>query len=905
VNCRILGPLEIESGGRLVRLAAGKQRTLFALLLLQDGRMVSSEQVIEELWGSEPPASARKIVHNLVSQVRGALREAGCERRLLTQGQAYQLRLEPGELDAEAFAGLLKGSRNALASGDYACAAELAGEALALWRGPPLADFRYEPFAQTEIARLEESQLLAREQRTEAELALGAASELVAELETLVAAHPLREALRAQLMLALYRSNRQAEALEVYRSTRRRLLDELGIDPSPALQHLEQAILRQDPSLRPASVPERLSPQAIARSGPGAADGDASAGPIPAERSRPVTVVLCEIAGAESAPTGVAGEDYFRRRHRLLDQAESAFARYGARVERSTGGSVVALFGVPAANEDDADRAVRSTLEACRAGAAAGLALRAAICSGEILVAETETGAVPVGGEAVDAAKRLTRRAAEDEVLLDFTTWRLVREAVQAEPLAPDAENERAFRLHGVVSDAPVPPRRADAPLVGRETELAQLRQAFRRCAAERSAFLFSVQGVAGIGKSRLAAEARIELLEGARVVEGRCLHYGEGITFWPLREMLVQLAGEPLGPGLEALLPSDPDRAEIVRSLAGLVGGGPVAVELDEAFDALGRFFQLLADERTLALVFEDIHWAEPALLDFIEHLVEVVCDAPIFVVCLARPELLEQRPGWGGGKRNATTILLDLLPETEAATVADRLLAETALPADAGAAALRLAEGNPLFLEQLLAFWAESTWVDGEPQLPPTISALLAARLDRLGPAERALLERAAVIGREFALTALDELVPPPLRATMRAHMKSLVQKELIRPARPTARARERYRFHHLLIRDAAYRGLAKQTRADLHERHATWLEANYDGADFADEIIGYHLEQAYCYQPEPTDHVESLGRRAAHHLARAGERASARRDTAAAEALLKRAGSLAQGARESEIA
>jgi DNA-binding SARP family transcriptional activator len=901
VHFRLLGSLEIEDGRRLLPVRAGKQRALLALLLLRRGEPVASERLVDELWAGRAPPSALKILQGHVSQLRTSFADAGFEQRLVTQGRGYLLRLEPGELDVEVFDSLLERGRVALSAGSYEPAADLFRDALALWHGPPLAEFAYEPFAQTEIARLEESRLLALDRRIEAELELGRASELVGELESLVAAHPLHEGFRGRLMVALYRSGRQAEALAVYQATRRTLVDELGIEPGPLLQQLEQAILRHDASLKLAApqAPEQQPAAPTIASPVGRSNETGSS-----DRRQPVTVLVCELAESDVLAARLDAEPFCRLIEGFSELAGSVFGRHGAQVERLAGDAVLAVFGLPTAHEDDALRAVRSALE-LRDGLLAlntdlgrqldvALALRIGVNSGDIVAVDS----APPSGDAVNLAIRLERGADAGEIVLGAVTWQLVRDAARTEPVARlgyGDDADRAFRLLGLVEGASAFARRLDAPLVGREQELGQLRQAFGRCAVERTSSLFTLLGAAGIGKSRLAAEARLELGGSARIVEGRCLPYGDGITFWPLREMLVQVVGDPIEDGLEALLESHADRTWIVASVAGLIGAASSPVGLEEGQLAVHRLLEMLAAERPLVLVFDDLHWAEPALLDFVEQLVEVTRDSPIFALCLARPELLEQRPTWGGGKPNATAILLEQLPDAEAGRVADWLLAAAPLADETRAAALRLAEGNPLFLEQLLAHWRESGWRDDARPLPPTISALLTARLDRLGPAERALLERAAVIGREFPLAALEELVPPPLRPTIDGHVAALMRKELIRVARPTTRARERYRFRHILIRDAAYRALAKRLRAELHERHAGWVESRYEGLEFVDEIVGYHLEQAYRYELElhPIDPATRLlAERAAERLERAGRRAAARSDAAAAAVLRERA-------------
>jgi DNA-binding SARP family transcriptional activator len=913
------------SEGCLLPLGTDRQRALLAVLLLHRNEPISSDRLVEELWPEQAPRTANKIVQGYVSKLRRALAERPGPSRLATRPGGYRLEVQPAECDLDRLESLLKRGSDALASGLARQAADILREALALRRGPALADFTYEPFAQAAIARVEELQLVTLEQRIEADLAVGGRADLVGELEALAAEHPLRERLRGQLMLALYRSGRQAEALGVYQSTRRALVEELGIEPGPGLQQLEKAILRQDTSLELPTLREREVERAgvptagsVTVVAPGEQVADTESEPVvpteALERRKRVTVLFCGLV--ESTGLGKRPDP------ELLKQVVGCYfelvalvvGRHGASLEKFIGDAVMAVFGVPGAHEDDALRAVRAALE-IRDGLPAlnerletefglTLALRIGVSSGEVLAGESMAGEALVTGEAVRLAARLEQCAGENQVLLGPTTWRLVRDAVQVEPTGPlkpqgTEETVNAFRLLGLLANAAPVAWHLEAPLVGRERELAQLRQAFARCSGERTCCLFTVLGVAGVGKSRLAAEIRLELVEEARVLVGRCLPYGEGITFWPLTEMVGQMEAKELERelGLGHMPGGDPDDEWIASSMAGLLGPRGASSDLAESLLAVRRWFERLATELPLLLVFEDVHWAEPTLLDLIEQLADLARDAPILILCLARHELLEQRPGWAGGKPNATTILLEQLDETESRHLVDWLLTDITLSDEARVRALRLAEGNPLFLEQLLVYASEEHWP--EDDLPPTIEALLAARLDRLGPAERALAERAALIGRDFDLNALRDLAPEPLRPSINAHLTALVRKEVIRPSRSRQPAIERYRFRHLLIRDAAYRGMAKQLRADLHERHANWAQTSGALDEYADEITGYHLEQAYRYRlelrPLETAATRRLAQQASHRLARAGRRARERGDGQAAASLLERATAL----------
>jgi len=905
---RILGSLEVSRDARAVVLPRGKPRALLAVLLLHRNEVVSFDRLVEDLWEGDRPSSARQMVKGYVSDLRRALGGGGSADCLVTHSPGYRLEAAREQVDAEIFERLVANGGRALASERYVEAADQLSDALALWRGSALADFTYERFAEDSIRRLEDLRLVALEQRIAADLELGRHAHLVGELAELLRAHPLRERLCELQMLALYRADRGADALETFSATRA-ALDEIGLEPGPALRALQQAILRHDPEIR--SARRVVADQAVELL---PADLEPEAPPVVEERRKTVTVLFCDLVDSTALGDRLDPEVHRDVLKRYFALASRVLHRHGGSVEKFIGDAVMAVFGVPTVHEDDAMRAVRAAFE-LRAelgtlndelDAAAGEALdiRIGINTGEVMAGDPSAGDMLVTGDTVNLAARLEQSAQPNEIMLGEATLELVRGAVGVEETAPFAVKGktapvRASRLVRLTGGAPAYTRRFDAPLVGRQHELLQLRHAYARCSTGNSATLFTVLGPAGIGKSRLAAEIQLELDGEARVVRGACLPYGEGITFRPLREMLVQALGEPLDERVVDLVEHPQDREWIARSVTRLVGldedsGG----SLEESFLAVRRVLERLAYEQPLVLVFEDVHWAEPGLLELIEHVAELARDSPIFLLCIARPDLLERRPSWAGGKPNATTLLLDPLSPEEAARLADWLLRESVLDARARERALELAEGNPLFLEQLCAYATQQRSEAASTIPPATIRALLAARVDSLGPADRALVERAAIVGTEFDLASITELVPTALRPSVAARLDVLVRKDLLRPSRATGEPRAEYRFRHVLIRDAAYRSIGKGQRAELHEHFAYWLERSRGDDEFCDELVGHHLEQAHRYRVELRRlgaDTTALAHRASARLETAGRRAQARNDGAAAAGLLERAATL----------
>jgi tetratricopeptide (TPR) repeat protein len=532
------------------------------------------------------------------------------------------------------------------------------------------------------------------------------------------------------------------------------------------------------------------------------------------------------------------------------------------------------------------------------------LEIRTGVNTGEVVAGDPATGRTLVTGDAVNIAARLEQAAEPGQMLLGEGTRRLVRDAVRVEPVAAVVVGSghdpvQAWRLVEVLDRAAGIARRFDSPLVGRSRELAQLRHAFERAVEDRTVYLFTLFASAGIGKSRLAAEFGAAVSSDATMLTGRALPYGDGITFWPLAEIVRELGSDEPNANVARLLEGEEDGGVIAERIAAALGRSDAPGTAEETFWATRKLFEALAKERPLVVVFEDIHWAEPTFLDLVEHVAEWSRDAPILLLCLARPELLEVRPAWGGGKRNATSILLEPLSPSESETLIENLLGGVDLPGPVRARLAASAEGNPLFVEQLLAMLAEDAAPDGKLEIPPTIQAVLAARLDRLAPLERGVIERASVVGTRFWTGAVAALTAVDARASVSRDLQALVPKELIRPDRSLVPGEEGYRFRHILIRDAAYNAIAKEVRAELHEAFSEWIaKTSGDQVTEIEEILGYHFEQAFLYRSELgplDDRAVALAARASERLGRAGRRALGRGDVPAAANLLGRAAAL----------
>ena len=909
---RILGPLEALEEGRPVRLGGSKQRALLAVFLLHANQTLSADRLIDELWGERPPATALKTVQVYVSRLRRALASGegnGSGGVVATREHGYELRLDPERLDAHRFERLVAEGMCELAADRPDRAAATLEQALSLWRGPPLADLAYEPFAQREAARLEELRLDALEVLIEGKLALGAHSEAIARLEALIAGHPYRERARGQLMLALYRSGRQAEALAAYQDARRALVEELGIEPGRSLRELERAILRQDPGLELAAAQpaERGEPPPRPVSPPPAPKS------VAREARKTVTAVFVALRTSSERGAGLDPEALRQVTSRAFGDVQAAVERHGGTVEAVAGDAATAVFGLPVVHEDDALRGVRaaSEIRARLASLAEELErerslhfeFRIGVSTGKVVTGGETEPRLGATGEPLMVSSRLGQAGQRGDILLDEGTRPLLRDAVVVE--STRIASLVAFRLVEL-RDAPAShPTRFDSPMVGRERERRRLHDAFEQAVGDHSCQLFTVLGAAGVGKSRLVREFLGDVADEALRARGRCLPYGEGITYWPLMAALREAVGledtdspEEIREKLAAFVEGEDDAEPVSRRVAAVIGlAGAAGAE--EALSAVRRLFETAARRRPLVLVFDDLQWGEATFLDLVEHIADWSREAPILLVCLARPELLDLRPGWAGGKLNATSILLEPLSDEQSRQLVENL-AGGALEESALGRVVDAAEGNPLFVEEMLALVLENGRRDAQLEVPPTIQALLTARLDRLSYEERSTIEVASVEGKVFHETSVAERLQDALRSSVHEHLMALVRKDLIRPGRPEFPGQRAFRFRHLLIRDAAYDSIPKHARAPLHERHAAWLEHKIGeggGRTVAEyeEVLGYHLEQAFRYRAElgPVGDVErSLGRKAAERLAAAGRRAFVRSDAPAAVNLISRA-------------
>ena len=588
--------------------------------------------------------------------------------------------------------------------------------------------------------------------------------------------------------------------------------------------------------------------------------GAALAATAPAREVRKtVTVLFCDLVGSTALGEQTDPEAMRTLLARYFERMKAVVESHGGTVEKFIGDAVMAVFGIPVAHEDDALRACRAAVEMRDALPELGVGGRIGVNTGEVVTATAERLAT---GDAVNVAARFEQAAAPGEVLIGAATHALVHEAVVAEPVEPrvlkgKSEPVPAYRLLSV-SDAPE--RSHALRFVGRERELSQIVEAWNRVETQARCELLTVVGDAGVGKSRLVAEA-LATIE-ARVVRGRCLPYGEGITYWPVVEVVKQLA----------VPPSDPIAAAALRSLLGESDVGTRADEIAWAFR------KLLEEQAPLVVVLDDLQWGDETFLDLVESTALLWSGPPLLLVCMARPELLERRPGWQG------TLRLEPLPPEQA----DAMIGD-AVPAELRERIARAAGGNPLFISEMLAMAAGH----GDVEVPPTLKALLAVRLDQLDDSERRVLERGSVEGEIFHRGAVQALAPEESQVTTR--LAALVRHQLVRPDRAQLAGDDGYRFRHLLIRDAAYDALPKAVRADLHARFATWLDEHGQALVERDEIVGYHLEHASRYHAELGRPDPTLADRAAARLATAGRRANDRLDFRAGAALLVRAAEL----------
>jgi DNA-binding SARP family transcriptional activator/class 3 adenylate cyclase len=868
---RLLGPLEALLDGQPLPLGGARQRALVALLLLRANEAVSRDRLIEDLWRDHAPETATNALAALVARLRRVLPADV----LVTKPSGYSIEAEPDSIDIHRFEVLVEDGRRALAAGAYGEASDKLREALALWRGPPLGDFTYEPFAEPAILQLEELRITAVESRIDAELALGRHDGLIGELQSLVVEHPLRERLRGQLMRALYRSGRQAEALETYREGRGTLLEELGIDPSPGLQELERAILRQDVSVAaPAPGPLEAAPEplsAVLTESHGLAD-----------EVRPVTILFADIVGSTALGERLAPEETKALVGECVTIMSRAVEEYGGTVQAYQGDGICAYFGVPRAHENDPERAALAGLRILglmdeytsdieRAWGISGFSVRVGINSGRAavgLVGAAEPQAVALG-DATNVAARVQASAAPGTVLVGESTARRLTHRFVLESLGDIEVKGREMpvpvsRLVGPSSREPSSPT---SPCVGRDAEVATLRTVVDDLVLGRGRVVVLV-GEAGVGKTRLVAELRAVAGERVTWLEGHCLSYG-GLPPWPFMEILLGWlaaeAGEPeialrtkararlgalLGEELDGVLASLGHLLRLRQEPAGGDGGS------DGVPRAYIRWLEVLAAEGPVILVLEDVQWADVQTRDLAEAVLELTDRAGVALVltdeAIAGSEGASLRLRALSEYAHRTTQLA-LGPLTDEA--AGELLTELAgegLDQTSRERLIRESEGNPLYLEELARALEEGsleargrTWtitMRSPELLPPSLENLLIARIDRLATGPRHLAQVAAAVGRTFPVEVLERVLAEDVAADLASLFRTEIVREVHRyPELECA-------FMHGLLQEAALSTLTASGRRDLYARVARAFEDLYaDSLDKHVERLAHYHAQA----------------------------------------------------------
>jgi predicted ATPase/class 3 adenylate cyclase len=644
------------------------------------------------------------------------------------------------------------------------------------------------------------------------------------------------------------------------------------------------------------------------------------------DQHRLVTVVFCDAvdsSGLEEQLGPVATRHYMDRYQRL---AQQVFHGHGGNVGHLRGDGFMTVFGLPYMHDDDALRAVRAAAQFRQALISISaevenqyhvpFKVRLGVNSGTALIGDGDAIEVRITGETANLAKHLESRAGPNGILLGLETYKLVKDAVRVEDtqLEVRAGDSRrlvpAYRVLEVLPGRPGSIRRVDGPMIGRQLEQRLLHTVFERTLAESSCHLVTTLGPAGVGKSRLVEEFAKQVGSRATILRGHCLSYGDSVTFWPIVEIVHHAAGiqatdspAEVHQRLARLVADEKQGDQIALRVAQLLGSN---ADLDLPGDtawAVRRLLEALARTSPLLVILEDLQWAEPTLLEAIEHIAEQAVDTPIMLVGMGRPdELLRRNPHWPSGKLNATCIQLSPLSDTESEQLVTHLLDGEPLHPDAKAQIMRRTQGNPLIIEELTdalmgdgvlhrldGHWILTRDLD-QVSLPLSIQALLASRLERLDNGDLEVLERAAIVGEQFHLGDIEVLVPGSSSAEISDRLEGLIRHELIRQDHDAAvpfptESGEGYRFRHILIRNVAYERMSEDLRAILHERYADWLErSSGERAGLFDELIAYHLNRAVEYRatlPAQGEHRRELARRAGMRFAAAGRRAAVRGD------------------------
>jgi len=878
----VLGPVRVRRGSDEVPIGSGQRRALLALLLRRPTEPVGVENLIDGLWGDDPPPTARTALQVHVSQLRKALGDPD-GHLLQTVPNGYRIAVDDEALDLRRFERLFHQGRDAFEAQEHEQARAFLDEAVSLWRGAPFEGVDLDGIGAGDIATLEEERDEALALRIEADLALGRHRDVIPELEKLCVSHPFDEHYAELMALALYRSGRPADALSAITRLRRSLADDLGMDPGVSIVRIERAILNADPSLTLGGARDERGPResrkvvtAVRFRLEQAADPEARRGRVDA-----VTALLREIV-----------------------------VRLDGTVDDGPTDRLTGVFGLPTVHEDDAVRGVRAAWELRER---CGLAdLRVGIATGEVLTSTEGDRHRLLTTDPIDMAESLALAAEPGDVYLSQSTYRLARSIAGAEPhelmRIGDARTPTvAFLLREIAPEPTV--SRPRAPLVGRSAELETIARTYDVVRNERRPEVISVIGAAGIGKTRLADAAASSL--GARVAVGRCLPYGRDITFWPVADVIRDVAGvteddpsQAVRDKIGALVGSDDEAGFLTSQIDAILGLGQEPPAPDDLFWAVRRFLELAAADEPLVVVLEDLHWADEKVLDLLDYLREGVKDAPILFIALARPEVRERRTSFGT-RDDDVTLELPPLPVDAGAELVRHVMGGAELEDGARDRLMMAADGNPLFLEELLSMLIDDGWLQhdgerwrvraelGEVPLPPSVRALLEARLDRLPPDDRDVLEAAAVVGRSFTDRDLAELRPDEAPTSRKDRLDALVARDLVAVDRFSGAADRSYSFHHILMRDAVYSAVPKERRARDHERFGDAMERRSgDRLGELEEIVGYHLETAWELRTELGLPTGELGSRASSHLASAGHRALARDDPGAAASLFARA-------------
>ncbi|MFF7903691.1 BTAD domain-containing putative transcriptional regulator [Streptomyces sp. NPDC088817] len=927
---------------RPLPLGGINQRASLGYLLLHANSVVATSQLVRALWGEEPPPTARKILQNAISSLRRTLADGSGGNRsklLVTHAPGYVLRAEPATMDNCEFQELARKGQAALAAGQWDEADRQLRKALDLWKGPALADLVEEGYDWPELTALQNARYAVLENRMDAVLAAGRHLEVIGELEAVVSADPLRERLSQQLMLALYRSGRQAEALGVFRRTRAALVQQLGLDPSPELRELERAILDHDPTLisgggaavalaaQPAAAPAPLGEDRPAKT-----PGDAFPPAVP---PRPETA---GIVGLAASP--VHGQDEHKRvtavfvradtsgcdappevLDRLLQQVRSVVRQqaclYGGRNHGGMGPITLALFGAAQTQEDDALRAVRMAMDVAQYSEQ-GVRLRVAVCSGDALVLRGRDA--EVGAEPIDVTGQFLERGL---TLLFDARPGIVR---ACDNTRQSCAEHFGFAAVGTVADGhdvtvalrPGLASRTYLPFVQRDRELKQLGWWVEEVRRSRRPHLVTVLGAAGIGKSRLMHELRRDVAQQTGM---RCL-VGCNRTLSP-KEPYTALAGVVRAyAGITDDATVLEQGSKLDAAVTGLVGTGPISTQLADnlrslvtsepglqqglmrpaqrraVFTAWRRFIEELAAREPLVVILEDLHRTDDVLLEFVGDLTESVGSLPLLVVVTARPELVNRSPYWASGQRNATTMSLEPLSRTGIGALLSSVLGPDT---DAGASELgaTLADqsgGNPLFALEYarmlgvavgdpapLRASCARTWRPGDkPPVPPRVHHIIASRLDTLPPLEKALLYDASLFGSPFydkELAALSDRDPGEIQECL----GSLERREFLQRCRlgPELGSIE-YDFVHKLVSEVAYSRMPHTVRAEKHRRAAQWL-AGQTNRPLTPLV--HHCRQAVQHTRKANLPAEDISARVCDILIGAGQQAWQRRAPEAA--------------------